>query len=257
MKKLAFLGPTHTFSEIFYRKYYNNIYTPLYVKTIQEAFASVDVDTDALIPIENISDGFVGFTIDAFIDYDLYIIHDASLPVQFSCTGNLNTSKDIYVQFKVQGQCLNFLKTIPHLNVILTASNYDSYVLAKQHHQCAIIPKDVLDSDETFHIDDIEDLSHNTTRFVTVSKKPKTTGLKSACIITPIKDRPGLLYEVLSFFNQHHINLTNIMSRPKKTVDKGYHFYIEFELNIDQEDTLFKVINMLNTSFEVKWLGRY
>jgi prephenate dehydratase len=257
MKKLAFLGPSHTFSEIFYKKYYLDTYKPLYVKTIQEAFSSVDDDTDALIPIENISDGFVGFTIDAFIDYDLYITFDQSLPVYFSCTGDMTRAQDIYVQFKVQGQCLDFLKTVPHMNVILTASNYDSYTLAKKNNACAIIPKDVMDKDERFHIDDIQDLSYNATRFVTVSKKPQHVGLKSACIITPIKDRPGLLYEVLSFFNMHKINLTNIMSRPKKTIDKGYHFYIEFELSINQEDIVFKMIDMLKTSFDVKWLGRY
>jgi prephenate dehydratase len=47
------------------------------------------------------------------------------------------------------------------------------------------------------------------------------------------------------------------MSRPKKTIDKGYHFYIEFELSINQEDIVFKIIDMLKTSFDVKWLGRY
>jgi prephenate dehydratase len=257
MKKLAFLGPTYTFSELFYHQFYKDSYTPLHVKTIQEAFAFVDDNTDALIPIENISDGFVGFTIDALIEGDVYIIDATSIPVHFSCIGNLTKALDIYVQFKVQGQCLNFLKTMPHLNIILTASNFDSYTLAKKNNQCAIVPKDVMDTHDMLRIDDIQDLALNATRFVTVSKKPNTTGLKSACIITPKKDRPGLLYEILSFFNTHHINLTNIMSRPKKTIDKGYHFYIEFELKTNQEDILFKVIDVLAQTFEVKWLGRY
>jgi prephenate dehydratase len=256
MKKLAFLGPSYTFSERYYKKYYTDVYEPLFVKTLEEAILSVDDDTDALVPIENLTDGFVGATIDGLIHHDVSIIQSQSLPVAFAFMGDQNTVSDCYVQFKVQGQCLQFLKTLPHINIILTASNYDSYVLSKKHKQSAIVPIDAVDLSLP-HILHVEDISFNETRFVTLSKKPRYDGLKSACIISPKKDEPGLLHNVLSYFKVHQINLTTIMSRPKIERIKSYYFYLEIELSPNQKDDIFKVMDELSKTFDVKWLGTY
>jgi prephenate dehydratase len=170
--------------------------------------------------------------------------------------GDEKSAKDCYVQFKVQGQCLNFLKKIGNVNIILTASNYDSYMLARKHKQSAIIPIDAVDKTLP-HILHVEDVSFNETRFVTLSKNPRYDGLKSACIISPIKDEPGLLHHVLSYFKDHQINLTTIMSRPKIERTKSYYFYLEIELNPNQKDDIMQVMNELSKTFDVKWLGTY
>ena len=72
MKKLAYLGPTHTFSDLCYKTHYKDAYSPLHCNTIEEAFDSIDGSTDALVPIENSTDGFVQKTLDllalSFID---------------------------------------------------------------------------------------------------------------------------------------------------------------------------------------------
>jgi prephenate dehydratase len=256
MKKIAFLGPTYTFSERMYAIHYQENYEPLYVKTLEEALLAVNDETDALVPIENLSDGFVGPTIDGLIQHDIFIIETKSLPVSFGFMGDIHNATSCYVQFKVQGQCLQFLKDHPQLNVILTASNFDSYQLAKQTQTSAIVPMDALDTKKP-HIKHIEDISFNETRFVLLSKVPRSKGLKSACIISPKTDRPGLLHDVLSYFKSHTINLTTIMSRPKKTRIKSYYFYIEFELDQKSSQHIEEVIDLLNTSFEVKWLGMY
>lgn len=256
MKKLAFLGPTYTFSERMYASHYQTHYEPLYVKTLEEALLSVDDETDALVPIENLSDGFVGPTIDGLIHHDVFIIETKTLPVSFGFMGNIDTATSCYIQFKVQGQCLQFLKDHPQLDIILTASNYDSYTLAVSNHASAIVPMDALDLSKP-HLKHIEDISFNETRFVLLSKIPQSKGLKSACIISPKIDRPGLLHDVLSYFKQHAINLTTLMSRPKKSKIKSYYFYIEFELDQKSSKHIQEVIQLLNTSFDVKWLGMY
>ena len=256
MKKIAFLGPSYTFSERFYDHYYKNIYAPLFVKTIEDAFISVDNETDALIPIENLTDGFVGTTIDGLIHHDVYITHSQTLPVSFAFMGDIHTATHCYVQFKVQGQCLKFLKQHPHLNIILTASNYDSYMMAINHHASAIVPIDTVDISKPHQLH-IEDVSFNETRFITVSKTPSHEGFKSACIISPKHDRPGLLHDVLSYFKHHNINLTTIMSRPKIERVKSYYFYLEFELDHTQKEDVENIILELSKTFVVKWLGNY
>lgn len=255
MKNMAYLGPEYTFSDMCFKRYFNGQFKPIHKKTIEDVFASLSDDTDILIPIENSTDGFVQKTLDGLIQQENFIISTMSVPVQFGCIGNPLHAKTLYVQFKSLGQCQRFIQQYPHLNIVLTASNQVSYDLMKKDDEVAIVPLHMIN--DSNHIAHIEDYENNQTRFIHVSKNYQEANEFASMIITPKIDRPGLLSEILEVFKNNQINLISIMSRPTKTVVGTYHFYIEMSLLKSQSNAILNVIEFMNQSFDIRFLGTY
>ena len=86
-----------------------------------------------------------------------------------------------------------------------------------------------------------------------VTSKSKT----SIVIIPQAESKSGSLYSLLKPFSDNNINLTRIESRPVKTKNWKYSFYIDFEGNYEDE----AIKNTLNTirqsDNEIKLLGSY
>ena len=76
----------------------------------------------------------------------------------------------------------------------------------------------------------IEDAAHNVTRFLVIGKEmPKPTGHDKTSIVFSVKDRVGVLYDMLAPFKQYKINLLKIESRPSKKKAWKYYFFIDLE----------------------------
>lgn len=255
MKKMAYLGPTHTFSDLCFQMYFKHEFQHSHKKTIEEVFDALSDDTDILIPIENSTDGFVQKTLDLLINHEGFIVSTVNIPVQFGCIGNPINAKTLYVQFKSLGQCQQFISKYPHLDVVLTASNQASFDLKTHDDDAAIVPLHMLNNMP--HMPHIEDFENNQTRFIHVSKQQVIAHEYAAMIITPKVDRPGLLYDILGVFKTHHMNLIAIMSRPTKTMIGTYHFYIEISLVKTTTKDLNHVIRMIRETFEIRFLGTY
>ena len=256
MKKLVTLGPKGSFSEVCATMHYKHTYKIYYEKNLQSVFDSLSNDTDILVPLENSTDGFVYQTLDGLIKHTGYIFKTHTLPIAFGCVGNIVQAKKIYAQFVSQQQCQQFLSDYKSLNIITTPSNSDS-IKHVDEESVAIVPMHLVD-DKLSHIDHIEDFSHNQTRFACISLHPEYHTYKNASLlITPYVDRPGLLYDILGQFQQHHINLSAILSRPNKKIDKKYHFYIEIDMTTSTLNALDTVIKHMASKFDVKFLGHY
>jgi chorismate mutase/prephenate dehydratase len=76
----------------------------------------------------------------------------------------------------------------------------------------------------------IEDLSSNYTRFLIIAScDSAVSGFDKTSLLFSVKDEVGALYDVLSFFRQHNINLTKIESRPSKKKPWEYYFFVDLE----------------------------
>jgi prephenate dehydratase len=61
---------------------------------------------------------------------------------------------------------------------------------------------------------------------------------KTSLLIEPDADRPGLLFEILSVFRKHGINLCRIESRPARTHPWAYVFYMDITNNEKSAEAL-------------------
>lgn len=111
----------------------------------------------------------------------------------------------------------------------------------------------------------IEDREDNTTRFLILRKgideqACKTEKTKSLICFTVDHQKPGALASALACFQNYHLNLTSINSRPTKIVPFQYIFFVEFE-GSKLNDPLGKVENALGALDEFvlgwRWLGSW
>lgn len=300
--KVAVLGPKGTFSEKAYleykKSYSENDYEVIYCATIEEVFNSISSEECnsicdiAIVPIENTLDGYVQRTLDLLLQKKVYILDEIIIPVAFSLVGNVENIKEIkklYVQFKTNGQCRQFIGSLNDVEIITTESNMESYYrIADDEGVAAIVPSHIVnDSSKRFCIKDVTDSDKNHTRFVVFKSgnldvssfqlKDKLEGIlnnqnternksekisqqshiKLSLFIMPTVDRPGILFDILRRFYDNKINLISIMSRPTRHEMGTYNFYIEIDSSYQQMDMIIDTLNQIHVYNDIKILGIY
>ena len=268
MKKIACLGPEGTYSDIVSKRYSNNQYEIEYYPSIIKAIDMVSDDTIAIVPFENSLDGFVMETMDKIIKNNLTIREQMKLDIDFAFVANtekIEDVKEIYVQFKAYGQCLNFIENNT-FSVVKTESNIESLnrLLESKPGFGAIIPMHALENNKfplvKMHI---ADSKNNETRFFVLDNKKELNKYDDdfdvSIVITSITDRPGILFEILKGFHDHNINLKSILSRPDKTGMGRYNFFIEFSILKSQSKAFYNSIEnySVDNNFKIILLGVY
>ena len=142
MKTIATLGPEGTFSDLATKSYLNDIGEVLgikgikYFKSIKRTFKAIGTECDfGVLPIENLSEGYVEVVLDLLVGGDLEIVHELLLPIQFSFVSYAKTLKEvtnIFVQYVAEGQCGNFIDSLGDMSIVKTESNMASLDLLKK-----------------------------------------------------------------------------------------------------------------------------
>ena len=270
MLKIATLGPAGTFSELATQKFIqlqSERYSISFLSSIKNVLLEIGHSCDlGIIPIENFSEGFIAIVLDQLVELDLCIIDEVMLPIEFSFvsrTAKLSEIEQLFVQFVAKGQCLDFIESLGKVNIDLTESNIES--LNKCQDSCikagAIVPSGSFDPKGfPLTIDKINDYENNQTRFLVLSNNRThpvhTQANKTSIIVLDDDDHPGLLGEVLQSFSARQINLTNIISRPTRTLFGKYHFFIELEGSL-KDPVVAAALDEISQSNKVKVLGSY
>lgn len=273
MKKIATLGPRGTFSEFavseYMKKVNSDVEIKLYPTMTKVIKAAEGNECDiAILPIENTLDGFVQINLDLLNKTNLNIVNELIVPIQFGFAANseIEDVKRIYVQFKTQGQCSEFLENNDRLKIVTTESNGESLEKLKEgiSNEGAIIPTFVLRKINNFkyHIDDVTDSQDNETRFLVLSKEKtkcdSKNKYKTGIIISDADaDKPGTLWRVLNEFAVRKINLTSIISRPTKQELGQYYFFIEVEGCYSKDEKLIEAVEKIKNHSVVKVVGTY
>ena len=190
-----------------------------------------------LVPIENTAGGGVIETLDAFTDSDIKICAEVLMAIHHNLMANPNVSgleaiEKIYSKPEVFAQCRNWLtSTFKEAKTIPVASTAKAAQMAAEEKGAAAIGSAIAAELYGLKIvcENIEDITNNITRFLTVSKEDcKRTGEDKTAILFSTAHKAGALADVLDVFKQHQINLTNIESRPSKKRQWEYYFFMDF-----------------------------
>ena len=277
--KFSVLGPAGTFADVAAKAYlktlpFNNVFFD-YHPTFDQVYQAVSGDNIGLLPLENQLDGYVSATLQRLQTADVTEIGEVTIPVNFGLVANVSDSqqiKQLYVQFKTEGQCQELLSTIPNVQLITTSSNMISLAKfqAGQPGDVAIISQSQMsDLSAPLMIDNVADQSDNRTRFIAFQSKPAnlatlaqkslaTDRFKAPLFVTPaFNDRPGTLYDILGYFAASQLNLVALMSLPTKTQLGVYSFYLEVSGTREQQAELFLALEKMATNYQVHPLGYY
>lgn len=276
-EKIAALGPQGTFSDYAARKYidvYNSDLEPVYYPSIEEAFRAIGPTCRyGIIPIENTLDGYVQRTLDLMLEQDVVAVDEIIVPVQFSLVGNapdVSQLKKLYVQFKAAGQCRQFLNRLRDVRITTTESNMESYHKARRgkEGEGAIVPAYV-DTEGFGCVEkNVTDMTENYTRFLVLrdssgdgaqrlTRPTREGNMKIPIFVSPLVDRPGMLFDILRTFNERRINLVAIMSRPTKKIMGTYHFYMEIDAYTGDYDTIMEAAKLIDAKYNLKIMGAY
>ncbi|MFS0780769.1 prephenate dehydratase [Bacillus sp. 1P06AnD] len=255
MVRIVYLGPKATFSHFTVTKAFpGDEVVPL--MTIPECLDAVLEGSAeaAVVPLENALEGSVTITID-------YLVHEAKLPIQ----GEINTPIQQHLMVHPRweedwrnvhtvmshphaiAQCHKFLhkelKGVPSENYTSTAGAAQ-YVQNRPDEKLAAIASEVAAEEYGLSIvrPNIQDYSHNMTRFIVVSKngihfsdaQAVEKGMKTTLMIELPEDHAGALHQVLSAFAWRKLNLSKIESRPMKTGLGNYFFLVDIEMELDE-----------------------
>lgn len=217
-----------------------------------------------LVPIENLTEGFVSPVVDHLVRNPLQIIAETKLPVAFKILANSDAPEHLWAQFVAAGQCRRCIQSMA-LPVIHTNSNSDSMnkLLRCKSPAAAIVPAHIQcpSSLKVLHRT-AADIEHNETRFVLLSAAnaaatyDPATSWKSSVILVDDNDHPGLLVDSLSVFARRGINLTSIVSRPSGGKFGQYHFFIDFDGHSEQPHVK-QALEQLAKLNQIRWLGSY
>lgn len=273
MIRISTLGPKNTFSDLASRKFCNSIEADCsieYTKTILHVFEEVQNGRAeyGIVPIENMSEGYVQPTLDGLFTQNLTICKELTLSVQFGFIANeKDTTKleKIFVQPVAMGQCSEFIATLGDVEVINTNSNIESLQLLLRNNSTkagAIIPSHVLkhNADMALLIPNVSNYKNNRTRFIAISKRQRTEEElqkpKTSILILDDSDHSGILSSIASAFASRNINLTSIISRPTKEAIGKYHFFIEIE-GTYKDPAIADAITEINAKFSCRVLGSF
>ncbi len=260
IQRIYCLGPEGTFSERAALKVKqelcaNQTKAPVvcHTDTILESIQQSTNDPDALcvVPIENADSGTVHLTQDALTRHPLEIVLEVSLKVRLSLLSNqpLKNLQRVYAQPVAWEQCYSNIQRYMHKPVVnLTRSNAESGIKLLSHPitdgWAAVCTYEFgLTYPDMVRADDVQDHPNNVTRFVVLQLASTTPPLdfrkqKTALLIEPERDRPGLLYDILQVFKEQNLNLCRLESRPARPNPWTYIFYIDLTNSAGVEQAL-------------------
>jgi len=275
MLNIATLGPKDTFSDLATKQYIQaiqdeHIHTAQikYYATLTQTFQAVGSECQlGVLPIENLSEGYVQVVLDQLLDTKLSVVSELLLPIQFSFVGyceQLSELTDLYVQFVAHGQCSEFINGLEGVKIHNTQSNIESLVLAQAQGKSAgaIIPQHALSraNDATLINKDVTNYANNQTRFLVLSETAQARiegkEYKTTLVVNNKQDCPGVLGNIVSAFALQKVNLTSIMSRPTRSQIGNYHFFIDIDGH-QEDDHIAVALSQIQASYAVTVIGSY
>jgi chorismate mutase/prephenate dehydratase len=236
--RVAYLGPEGTFSEMAMRKQFTQA-DGAPCASIDEVFRRTEAgDTQlAVVPIENSTEGGIGRTMDLLVATPLTICGEVVLRVRQNLMAKIAAAPAdfirVYSHPQSLGQCASWLeRNMPKAERIPVASNAEAAVrVVDEADACAIGPElaaqryglKVLAAG-------IEDDQRNMTRFLVLGKHPAApTGADRTSVVMSAANRPGAVLELISPFARNGVSMSRIESRPARTGQWEYLFFIDVE----------------------------
>jgi len=263
---IAYLGPEATFTHIAALEKFGMSVQYLECKSIADVFAEVDRGRAnyGVVPIENSTEGAVNHTLDMFINADLKICSEAYLRIEHNLLSkhkNISSIKRVYSHEQVFAQCRSWLeKNLPSAKLVSCASTTEASLNAAGGKGTASIASKLAAKRYGLNILDrsIEDSPHNITRFLIIGKEDQESSKDDkTSLVFSLKDRVGVLHDVLVPFKKNKINLTKIESRPSRLKAWEYYFFVDLEGHYKDSRVKKALSELEKNCMYLKVLGSY
>jgi chorismate mutase/prephenate dehydratase len=237
---------------------------------IDEIFhtTSAGVADFGVVPVENSTEGVIARTLDIFLTTPLFIIGETSLFVRHNLLRKENSLAGIEAVCahpQALAQCHAWLSHhLPRAERRPVSSNAEGARLAGLDARLAGIASARAGSEYGLHLvaPAIQDDTHNRTRFAVLTDphrhpRPKASGHDCTSLIVSVTNRPGALHDMLVPLKQHGVSMTRFESRPARSGQWEYYFYVDLQGHPDEPPVSAALRELREVCAFFKVLGTY
>jgi chorismate mutase / prephenate dehydratase len=240
--RVAYLGPAGTFSEEAALGFFGSSIVRVPCGSFDEVFrlTSAGAADFGVVPIENSTEGGVARALDLFLHTPLFIIGETSLFVRHNLLRKADSRNDIQAVLahpQALAQCHEWLSThMPGVERRPVSSNAEGARLASFDATLAGIASERAAGEFGLHVvaRAIQDDPNNRTRFVIVAHPqqhpaPKASGHDCTSLVVSVSNKPGAVHDLLVPLKTHGVSMTRFESRPARSGQWEYYFYIDVD----------------------------
>ena len=268
--RVAYLGPAGTFSELAALGFFGSSIVKLPCASIDEVFRTTSAGAAdfGVVPVENSTEGVVARSLDLFLTTPLFIIGETSLFVRHNLLrkeDSLEGIQAVCAHPQALAQCHGWLSHhLPHVERRPVSSNAEGARLASLDAALAGVASERAASEYGLHVaaPAIQDDPHNRTRFAIVTHpgrhpQPQASGHDCTSLVVSVTNRPGAVHDMLVPLKTHEVSMTRFESRPARSGQWEYYFYIDLQGHPDQPHVAAALKELRGVCAFFKLLGTY
>jgi chorismate mutase/prephenate dehydratase len=246
-QRVAVLGPIGTFCEQAAVEYFGSAVELIYCNNFDEVFHATAAGTAqyGVVGVENSTEGAVARSLDLFLRTPVHVVGEVSLLVRHNLLRQSPTLEGVEVVMahpQALGQCQNWLtQHLPNAERRAVSSNAEGARLAATQPNWAALASERAASQFGLHVVShaIQDEAFNRTRFAIVClpqtlATPAATGHDCTSWVVSVPNKPGAVHDLLVPLKQNGVSMTRFESRPAKSGQWEYVFYIDLDGHISQ-----------------------
>jgi prephenate dehydratase len=242
----------------------------------REVFDAVGrgTSTAGVLPIENSVNGSVREVYDLLLEHQLEIVAEVVVPIELCLAAlpgqTVEGIERVYSHVQALGQAERFLRGRPW--TLLTTYNTagsgrliaegaeDGAAAVLSRRAAGVFGLEIL-------ADGIQDVPDNRTRFIVVAKAGQRAadlgvavppdGPWRTTLAFAVRNSPGTLLAALRSFAYRGVNLSNLESRPSRTVAWEYVFWADLDGPADSPTVAAALLDLRAVSTMVRVLGSY
>jgi chorismate mutase/prephenate dehydratase len=235
---VAYLGPQGTFSEMALGRQFGAAVEAQPCASIDDVFraAETGIAQYAVVPVENSTDGAIGRTLDLLLATPLKICAEVVLRVQQNLMAkrpSMKAIRKVYSHPQSLAQCHGWLaQNLPGAKRVPLASNAEAARVAAKEAGAAAIGPEIAAARYGLKLlaRSIEDDPKNRTRFLVLgSHDAGASGKDRTSLVMTAHNKPGSLHDLIASFAAHGVSMTRLESRPARTGQWEYYFYVDIE----------------------------
>jgi prephenate dehydratase len=269
MMKIAFQGEPGANSHLAIREVYPDA-EAIPSATFEDAFAALSAgDADlGMIPVENSVAGRVADIHHLMPNSGLHIVAEHFMPVRHQLLAikdaALGDIKTVESHVHALGQCRKVIRKLGIKPIVAadTAGSAREIAEVGDKSRAAIASRLAA---EIYGLEilaqDIEDESHNTTRFIVLSRESKWAQSGAGPVITTflfrVRNVPAALYKALGGFATNGVNMSKLESYMIEGNFFATQFYADVEGHPEDSNVVFAFEELAFYSREMKILGVY
>jgi chorismate mutase/prephenate dehydratase len=263
---VAYFGPEGTYTEAAAIKQFGHFATTKPLASIDEVFREVESQAAhyGVVPVENSTEGMVNHTLDCFLTSQVKVCAEVELSIHHALLRREHAQGEITeIRSHAQSlaQCRGWLdRNYPGIPRIAVASNAEAAKQAVTLPNVAAIAGEIAADRYGLRVlsTRIEDHPDNKTRFLVLGQQyVGPSGHDKTSILVSVRNEPGALLHVLQPFDRFGISLTRIETRPARSGDWSYVFFIDFDGHQSDEKAMQVIAAIKSVAFEVRSLGSY